>query len=82
MTEEVVEFIRKEAQTIRRLKYRCTNPKCGAEDTLKLFTDEAVPPIVNCHSCRAGRGMDVGQMMQNQMGMLIAPMAEQEGTGH
>lgn len=51
------------------VKYRCTREKCGAEDTVKLFPGEGVPPCINCYKCHAGYQMSRDDMLRNSAGM-------------
>lgn len=49
--------------------YRCTN--CGAIDRPRLFHHEQIPPAINCWNCHAGQGKSVGQMLEQDSGMLL-----------
>jgi hypothetical protein len=62
---------------IHRVKYRCSNRKCGAEDHVKLYGNESAPPCINCWQCRAGLQMAPEQMMQQGIGMFMCPPEEQ-----
>lgn len=62
---------------VRRVKYRCSNRKCGAEDTVKLFEHERIPPVVGCWQCRSGFGMQIDQMVATTSGMFPVPPEEQ-----
>jgi Zn ribbon nucleic-acid-binding protein len=62
---------------IRRIKYRCSNPRCKAEDTNKLFENEPIAPVINCWQCGAGRGMAIEQMLGTKTGMFVMPAEEQ-----
>lgn len=53
--------------------YQC---RCGAEDTVKLFPGERTPPAINCWKCKAGRRMELTQMLQGMIGMF--PKQESE----
>jgi len=55
--------------TIKYVKYQCG--KCRADDVLKLFEGEPVPPAVNCWKCGAGRGMEPVDMIQTNKGMFV-----------
>ena len=60
-----------------RVKYRCTNPQCRAEDGDKLFENERVAPYIICWNCKAGSGMSPQQMQATNTGMaLIGPQEE------
>ncbi len=50
------------------VKYRCT--KCQAEDNVGFFDHEAIFQAINCWSCHAGYGTEMGQMLVNKIGMF------------
>lgn len=50
--------------------YRCTNPKCGNEQTLLYFSNENPLPVVCCTKCRAGFGAQVTQQFEAKLGMF------------
>jgi hypothetical protein len=50
--------------------YVCT--QCGAHDKVKLFESEAAPMVINCWKCKAGRGIEVQQMVMTKVGMFPA----------
>lgn len=56
----------------REVTYRCTNEKCGNEQTVRYFVDDTAMPATCCTSCRAGLGleMSLAQMASRGIGML------------
>lgn len=55
---------------MKYITYRCSNPKCKAEDQGKFFPEERIPPVINCHSCKAGLQMPLDQMLKVGVGMF------------
>lgn len=51
--------------------YQCTNKQCKAESTLRFFSDEKPWPIIQCHECHAGRGLDLSAMLASSAGMVV-----------
>ncbi len=60
----------------REVLYRCTNPKCKAEDRVFAFSGSSLPAIINCWSCHAGYGMEFSQQMQMRKGMMQVEQTE------
>ena len=54
------------------VKYICTNPKCGNEQTLLFFSNENHLPVTCCTKCRAGFGVELQAQFQNKIGMFPA----------
>jgi hypothetical protein len=50
------------------VKYVCKN--CKAEDTDKLFENEAPAPALDCWNCHAGSKMTLPEMLQSHRGMF------------
>lgn len=50
--------------------YRCTNPKCGDEQTLLFFSNENHLPVTCCTKCRAGFGVAMQQQLEAKVGMF------------
>lgn len=50
--------------------YRCVNPKCGNQQTLRFFSHENHLPVACCTKCRAGFGVDLQPMLENKIGMF------------
>lgn len=63
-----VKFIRTE-RPMKHVRYQCN--KCGAEDSNKLFLHEQVAPVIPCHHCKAGQGMAIPAMLDNDQGMFL-----------
>ena len=55
-------------QEMRYIKYTCTS--CHAEDTVALFSHEAVPPAINCWKCHAGRQKSTEEQIHHNIGMF------------
>jgi hypothetical protein len=54
----------------REIKYRCTNPKCGAEQTIRYFPDDTLLPFTCCTACKAGFGKEVKDQAAYRIGMF------------
>lgn len=50
--------------------YRCTNPKCKAEDRMVYFADDNVAAWVNCWKCRSGYRLKPEVQAQERRGMF------------
>lgn len=61
---------------VREQLYKCTS--CSAEDTVKLYQQERTPPCINCWACRAGRKVEVQQMLSQRLGMFPVVKVEDE----
>jgi hypothetical protein len=57
-------------QNFREIRYRCTNDKCGAEQTIRYFVDDSVLPFTCCVACRAGFGKDKQDQASFRIGMF------------
>lgn len=57
--------------TMKEVDYRCTNPECRHNQTLRYFPDEPVNPVLCCIKCRAGFNVEPQQMLQQRAGMMI-----------
>lgn len=55
-------------QEMREVKYVCS--KCHAEDTVRLFPHEAIPPAINCWKCHAGMNISLSDMIAHSTGMF------------
>lgn len=55
--------------------YRCTS--CEAED-LDRGNNGPAPLVLNCWKCKAGRGMDISEMLARGLGMVQVPQESQE----
>lgn len=65
-----------------RVKYRCSDPKCRAEDVVKYFSDEPVAKVTTCNECGAGRGLDIQTMLKRGKGMFaVVPETVMPGQG-
>lgn len=67
------QFIREVApesdgRALREVAYTCA--QCGAHDTVKLYTNEATPPAINCWKCKAGYNRPIGTMLEGRIGMF------------
>jgi hypothetical protein len=56
------------SESMITMKYRCTKPGCGGEDS----ATEPHPPTgpLNCWKCGAGRSMQPDDMRKNFVGMF------------
>ena len=54
---------------VTKKNYKCSDDKCGAVDTVKLFSNEVAPVAINCHACKAGMKTDLNVMLQQGVGM-------------
>jgi hypothetical protein len=53
---------------MREITYVCSN--CEAVDHVKLSSNEAVPPAINCWNCHAGFRMEMQAMLTQHRGMF------------
>lgn len=67
---------------VKRIRFRCMNQKCGAEDVGKFYPSEPIPVIVNCWQCHAGLNMSPDQMMAARQGMLQVTESGGVGAGN
>lgn len=47
--------------------YKCT---CGATQKWRDLPGAVIPPVINCHSCKAGMGLSVSDQCQQMLGMF------------
>lgn len=66
---------------VTKVEYRCLNPKCNNVDHVKLWPNEAAPPMINCGQCHAGYGVNLDEMIQSGVGMAMQ-MVEVPPTMH
>lgn len=52
------------------ITYKCTNPKCGNDQTLLFFGSEDPLPVTCCTKCKAGFGVEQAAMAANHIGMF------------
>ena len=52
------------------VKYRCSNGKCGAIDTLRHEHGEPTRPVLDCYKCHAGQGKSLADQMEKHVGMF------------
>lgn len=50
--------------------YKCSNPKCGAEDRDRSPNGGTPPAFLNCWKCKAGFGKDPDVMRAGGIGMF------------
>lgn len=60
---------------VNHYTYKCVNPRCGAEDTMKLFPGENVPVAISCSQCHGGVGCGIqgaeAEMQRRGVGMRL-----------
>jgi hypothetical protein len=61
-------------ERFREIKYRCSKDSCGHTQVIRYFLDDTVLPFTCCVTCRAGFGIEPGQMAAQHIGMF--PIAE------
>lgn len=57
-------------EQFHEITYECSRQRCGNKQTIRFFATDPILPVTCCVSCRAGFGMDLGEMIASHVGMF------------
>jgi hypothetical protein len=65
---------------LKEITYRCSNEQCDNEQVIRFFANLQALPATCCVKCRAGFGRELGNMIENHIGMFPVEGSERRFT--